>query len=228
MIASKIQIYDKQIIDTEWNFFLRGGSGAAELPEKMPAFLNEKIYKDLFDLTNLSAPFKSLLKDVMNPDNESIWKNIMEAEDPLSIKMPESLEMKLDLFQKMIVVKLFREEKLILLIKNFVLNILGKIFIESPVFDLKGSFTDSTPTTPIIFVLSPGADPISYLLSLAKEKEMDTRLKMLSLGQGQGKIARELIMTGRRNGDWVCLQNCHLAVSWMPSLEKIQEDQIAE
>lgn len=128
------------------------------------------------------------------------------------------MEIKLDQFQKMVVYKIFREEKLIILIKNFVLNVLGKIFIESPVFDLKGSFIDSTPTTPIIFVLSPGADPISYLLTLAKEKEMDTRLKMLSLGQGQGKIARELIMTGRKNGDWVCLQNCHLAVSWMPAL----------
>ena len=71
---------------------------------------------------------------------------------------------------------------------------------------------------PIIFVLSPGADPISYLLALAKEKEMDTRLKMLSLGRGQGKFARELIMNGRKNGDWVCLQNCHLSVSWMPTL----------
>jgi dynein heavy chain, axonemal len=68
------------------------------------------------------------------------------------------------------VYKIFRGEKLILLIKNFVLHGLGKIFIESPGFDLKGSFTDSTPTTPIIFVLSPGADPISYLLTLAKEK----------------------------------------------------------
>lgn len=37
--------------------------------------------------------------------------------------------MKLDSFQKMIIYKIFREEKLILLIKNFVLNILGKIFI---------------------------------------------------------------------------------------------------
>jgi len=108
----------------------------------------------------------------------------------LEIKLPENLEVKLDMFQKMIIYKIFREEKLILIIKNFVLNVVGKTFIESPVFDLKGSFSDSTPTTPIIFVLSPGADPISYLLSLAKEKEMDTRLKMLSLGQGQGKIAK--------------------------------------
>jgi dynein heavy chain len=48
--------------------------------------------------------------------------------------------------------------------------VLGKLFIESPVFDLKGSFNDSSPTIPIVFVLSPGADPISYLLNLAKEK----------------------------------------------------------
>lgn len=61
-----------------------------------------------------------------------------------------------------------KEEKLVALIKHFVLNILGKLFIESPVFDLKGSFNDSSCTTPIIFVLSPGADPISYLLALAK------------------------------------------------------------
>lgn len=56
---------------------------------------------------------------------------------------------------------------------------------------------------------------------------MDTRLKMLSLGQGQGDIAKELIKTGRRNGDWVCLQNCHLAISWMTELERIQENQVA-
>lgn len=49
---------------------------------------------------------------------------------------------------------------MILLIKNYVKETLGPLFIESPVFDLKGSYKDSTCTTPIIFVLSAGADPI--------------------------------------------------------------------
>lgn len=31
------------------------------------------------------------------------------------------------------------------------------------------------------------------------------------------------MIAGMEKGQWVCLQNCHLAVSWMPSLERIVE-----
>ena len=77
MIASKIQLYDSLISVLDWNFFLRGGSGSAELPEKVPSFVTEKIYKDIFDLSNLTAPFKSLLKDLLSPENEETWKKII-------------------------------------------------------------------------------------------------------------------------------------------------------
>ena len=106
----------------------------------------------------------------------------------------------------MLVLNVLRPEKLILMVKNYVKHTLGQIFTVSPPFDLREAYQDTSSTTPIIFILSPGADPMNYLMKLAQELEMDgPRFKPLSLGQGQGPIAKEFILSGRRNGDWVCL-----------------------
>lgn len=107
-------------------------------------------------------------------------------------------------------------------IANFVQWRIGNYFVEPPLSDLPTVFKDSSAIFPLIFVLSPGADPLAALENFATSKKKD--IDKVSLGQGQGPKAEKFIEDGIKSGNWVCLQNCHLAVSWMGSLDKICEE----
>jgi hypothetical protein len=49
------------------------------------------------------------------------------------------------------------------------------------------------------------------------------KLKYMSLGQGMGPKAAELIEAAAVRGLWVMLQNCHLLSRWLKTLEKTLE-----
>ena len=58
-----------------------------------------------------------------------------------------------------------------------------------PVISFESIFEQSTPLCPIVFILSPGADPASDLMKLAERMGFGAgKLKCLSLGQGQEKV----------------------------------------
>jgi len=61
----------------------------------------------------------------------------------------------------MIFLKAIRPDKLIPAIQNWIQEKIGQQFIIVPVFELAKCYKDSTIITPLIFVLSPGSDPVA-------------------------------------------------------------------
>jgi len=140
------------------------------------------------------------------------------------LPLPGGWSDKLDYFQQMIVLKSIRPDKIALAVQNFVIEKIGKHFVEPPTFSIAKSFKDSSVTTPLIFVLSAGSDPVADFMRFAEEMNMSKKFDAISLGRGQDKKAENCINENASRGGWALLMNCHLASSFMPKLEKIVDN----
>ena len=235
MIAVKINIAAGRVTEDAWKLFMVGCVANSvimaqnPLPESVhKAGISEKFWGSVILLEHeLKSVYAGLSKHVT--DNPTTWMEFSISENPHMELLPGEWESKLDGFLRLLLVRVLREEKVVFAIQEYVSAVLGESFTESPPFDLEGAFSDSTNVTPLIFILSPGADPTDYLLQLAEVKgKGGNGLRIISLGQGQGPIAEKAIDVAQRMGTWICLQNCHLAVSWLSKLEQIVEHAMNE
>ena len=75
------------------------------------------------------------------------------------------------------------------------------------------------PFTPVIYLLSAGADPTDSIETLARRKRRE--IECVSMGEGQDVVALRAINTATANGSWVLLQNCHLGLEFIDTLEDV-------
>ena len=80
--------------------------------------------------------------------------------------------------------KIFKSEALIKGLKIYVEEGIGTEYAQSPPASMDSMFESGDKTTPIIFVLSQGADPNDQIMNYARKKGLEGRLYVKSLGQG--------------------------------------------
>ncbi|XP_063594554.1 LOW QUALITY PROTEIN: dynein axonemal heavy chain 7-like [Penaeus indicus] len=227
LMCVNLQRAEKNVDDAEWLFLLTGGVALSTGPSPNPApeWLPETSWQQVQWLHCLPS-LKHLVVEFAEHLEE--WRAVFESETPQKETIPslkDGEEVPLSRMQLLCVLRCLRPDKVVAAVQDYVADLLGKAYIEAPPFDLARTFTDSHCCLPLIFLLTPGADPTALLLKFAEDQGMGgERLQSVSLGQGQGPVARRLIEEGVRIGTWVLLQNCHLAKSFMPQLEKLCEE----
>ena len=71
---------------------------------------------------------------------------------------------------------------------------MGEKYVTPPVISFESVFEQSSPLSPIVFILSP--DPAGDLGKLAERMEFGgNRLKFLAMGLGQEKVNEYLLFT---------------------------------
>ncbi|XP_066927305.1 dynein axonemal heavy chain 1-like isoform X2 [Clytia hemisphaerica] len=222
LLSVRILMNENKINMDEWRFLLAGGSTVPrDLPNPASDWLSDRAWREVVMLSNLPK-FEAFADDFKN--NLEGFKRIFDSVEPHREPQPGQWAECLDNFQKLLVLRCIRADKVTNAMQDFVAGHLGQRFIEPQTADLGQVFKDSSPTTPLIFVLSPGTDPASALYKFAEEMRFSKKLNAISLGQGQGPRAEALMYSAMERGKWVFFQNCHLAPSWMPTLERLIEN----
>ena len=61
----------------------------------------------------------------------------------------------------MLLIRVIRPDRVINQIKNFIIDKISDYYVKSPPVSYDKIYQSSTNKTPIVFILSPGADPFS-------------------------------------------------------------------
>eukprot|EP00903_Cladosiphon_okamuranus_P017642 g16249.t1 len=186
-----------------------------------PTTLDERSWKTLQQAEVSIPSMKGICTSVA--ESWPQWQDWRADSAAHRAPLPSGWEEKLNRFQKMIVVRALAEANTHGAAADLVEYHLGRELIRpsGTAAGVEEVFADVDEKTPCVFILSRGSDPMALLMKFAASMGMENQLELVSLGKGQGPRAEEVIKVARASGGWVMLQNCHLACSWLPTLDSI-------
>ncbi|XP_078011950.1 dynein axonemal heavy chain 17 isoform X1 [Phascolarctos cinereus] len=216
-VAFQVLSMKKELNPVELDFLLRFPFKAG-IPSPVHFLLSQgwggiKVLSEMDDFRNLDSDIEGSAKR---------WKKFVESEAPEKEIFPKEWKNKTAL-QKLCMMRCMRPDRMTYAIKNFVEEKMGTKYVEGRSVEFSKSYEESSPSTPIFFILSPGVDPLKDVEALGKKLGFtidNGKIHNVSLGQGQEVVAEHALDVASEEGHWVILQNIHLVARWLSTLDK--------
>lgn len=87
------------------------------------------------------------------------WKKLVECECPEREKFPQEWKNK-TIIQRLCMLRALRPDRMTYAIAAFIEEKLGPRYVEGRTVEFAKSFEETSPSTPIFFILSPGVNPL--------------------------------------------------------------------
>ncbi|XP_039966059.1 dynein beta chain, ciliary [Bactrocera tryoni] len=217
----RIQSAAGQISKDEFDFLLRFPHDPNSLSPL--DFVSRKAWGGIKSLGGIEH-FYGIDKDLESYPKR--WSKFLASAAPEREQFPGEWKYRSPL-QKLCIIRALRPDRMLYAMRLFVELTMGKDYTKIPTATFTEIYKEINAHTPVLFILSPGVNPIRDVELLGQQlgfrADNDTLIN-ISLGQGQEQLAEAAIinaLTSKKH--WVVLQNIHLVVNWLPSLEKLIE-----
>jgi dynein heavy chain len=180
----------KKVTIPELEFFIKGNVTLDKNVEYINpiGWLTPQNWKDIVKLSNdFPEIFLNLDDHIKNNTND--WKNWYDLDMPESSDPPFKFSGNFESFHKLMLLRCFRVDRTYQAIYNYIDLVMGNVYITTPIVDFGVIYTQTKPTIPGLFILSPGSDPTVDLEKLANRCGLSSNMfHFLSLGQGQEQV----------------------------------------
>ncbi|GAB5577021.1 cytoplasmic dynein 2 heavy chain 1 isoform X12 [Prionailurus iriomotensis] len=209
--------------ENEWDTFtgvvvgdmLRKADSQQRIREQLPSWIDQE---RSWAVATLKITLPSLYQTLCF-DDEALWRTYYHT-SMCEQEFPSILAKKVSLFQQVLVVQALRPDRLQSAMGMFACKALGLKELSPLPLNLKRLYKETLEIEPVLIIISPGADPSQELQELANAERGGECYHQVAMGQGQADLAIQMLKECARSGDWLCLKNLHLVVSWLPVLEK--------
>lgn len=121
--------------------------------------MNKQQYETFYSMAiNEGEIFEGIIESVQ--ENLEAWTDWITCENPHTTNMPCGYHEKLYPFHKLLVLRVFRPEKILYAFQLYVKNQMGDFFVSSIDTSMANIYKDTATFTPLVYVLSTGADPL--------------------------------------------------------------------
>ena len=224
LISTQISIREGKIQMDEWDLYIRGAGVVTKKNKEnvnpLPNLMSDSAWNLACAVEDKLGSFNGLTGSMAQAALQ--WSDYANLKNPYlePKRIPAGFGDRLTSFQRLILMRILKPEKVRVSSAKYVDEMLGTFYTENPSVRIDDLFADSNAQTPIIFVLSQGADPTEQLKTFARESKK-IELAIISLGKEQELRAEKELNEAKKAGRWLMLQNCHLAKSFMPRLETL-------
>ncbi|KAL4171660.1 hypothetical protein KRP22_009750 [Phytophthora ramorum] len=240
MIALKILVAGDCVTPADVTLFLKAGA-SRKLSSDQPkpfGWMPTGAWLNAVQLASEKPHYRNLLGDLER--SESAWRKWFEDNEPERLAIPDYEALLFDPraitanlnFHRLLLVRSLREDRTIPAVLDFIraiefiegsvgsglsrLPALGPRYAEPITDTVESVYQEMRAETPVLYLLSPGADPTESIEQLARRKRQS--VTTISMGEGQEAVAARTVASAMLNGSWVLLQNCHLGLNYLDSL----------